>query len=395
MKDDTKQNNGDAEEQLRSLNGIFLLFMLLAAIATIAYTILEAYGQPQWVASGLQHGAVASLWALASLAVGAFVGMLFGIPRMRQTNSTSQADNTADKPEMGDKRKYQPEINNNLIEVSDWLTKIIVGLGLVELRELPDKLKIAANPLAECLGGECGLALAVGVIIFFLSAGFLVGYINARTFLAVMFRRSDDALLSEVDKLKLDVAKTVVKQEAQQVTSDLRLQKIQTFGQQFHGISEQTTPPDPQLVQMAKEYGEIHDPQYRERVARKDQAATRMVHYIFEKKYPKNLLLSWAEANPIDGLIVAFASYVLAIPEPGDLGKLLQIAPKAEWLHVKFRVTLAIRQLCRSGFWDSKKELKEALTLLEAYHKHAAARTDQSLLAITEEAMDIIDPYLH
>lgn len=162
----------------------------------------------QLFAQSLMHIATVCLWALACLSVGAFVGLLFGIPRMRQMNagqqiSEGQGDGT------GKPAKFQPEVNNNLIEVSDWLTKIIVGLGLIELRGLPGRLKSIAQPLADCLGNDCGLAIAVSVLVFFTFAGFLAGYINTRTAIAIMFRRSDDALLDENIAERLAKAKEV------------------------------------------------------------------------------------------------------------------------------------------------------------------------------------------
>jgi tetratricopeptide (TPR) repeat protein len=162
--------------------------------------------------------AVGWLWALASLSSGAFVGLLFGIPRMRQPLSSKEkpTDLSAD---------YQPEINNNLIEVSDWLTKIIVGLGLIELSSLPSKLKSLAMPLATCLGGECALAMAIAIIIFFSVTGFLIGFIDSRTVLALLFRKSDDQLL----------AKDAIKQEVKQEVT-------QEVGEGVRGLAEAITP---------------------------------------------------------------------------------------------------------------------------------------------------------
>ena len=59
--------------------------------------------------------------AAAATAVGAFLGFLFGIPRTLQGNTTPGPDEIAD---------YRP--NTNLEQISDWLTKILVGVGLVK-----------------------------------------------------------------------------------------------------------------------------------------------------------------------------------------------------------------------------------------------------------------------
>src|SRR5689334_2047890 len=81
------------------------------------------------------RGAVACALILsgASLFVGVLLGFLFGIPKTLRRNP----DPTAGGPlAEGD---YQP--NTNLEEISDWLTKLIVGIGLVELRRIPELIE--------------------------------------------------------------------------------------------------------------------------------------------------------------------------------------------------------------------------------------------------------------
>ncbi len=178
-------------------NLVFLFFLVFGFICIRFFTLC-------W-----NQTATAWLWALAALALGIFVGLLFGIPRIRQpsTDKDKQTDSHSnDQPD-----NYQPEINNNLIEVADWLTKIIVGLGLVELSSLPSKLKVAALPLATCLGGDCAMAKAVSIIIFFSVSGFLIGYIDARTIIAVLFRNSDDLVLEKEKEWKQFVIKLTEK----------------------------------------------------------------------------------------------------------------------------------------------------------------------------------------
>lgn len=148
---DMRSGKGDSRPtDLLCLNGVFSVFILFGLVVAGVLAV----ARPQT--------AVALMWAIACLGVGAFCGLLFGIPRMRQKpQSGSEGDN---------EQRYQPEINNNLIEVSDWVTKIIVGLGLVELRSIPSKLKELANPLALALGSDGSAAIAAGLIVFFTSA---------------------------------------------------------------------------------------------------------------------------------------------------------------------------------------------------------------------------------
>jgi tetratricopeptide (TPR) repeat protein len=207
----------ERSKRFTCMNCTFLFFLGLGFIAICLY------------AQSWSHAATASLWALAALASGAFAGLLFGIQRVRQKKPTEDA-------EPGTPPGYQTEINNNLSEVSDWLTKIIVGIGLIELSSLPTKLHKAALPLATCLGGDCGLAVAVGIIIFFGVIGFLIGFIDYRTFLAILIRDSDDQLFSipeyvkgmthkatqEMTEIVEERAKKTA-QEAQQITENVAI----------------------------------------------------------------------------------------------------------------------------------------------------------------------------
>ncbi len=183
MKDKQKL---DRSKRFARMNYGFLFFLGLGFVAICGYTHC-------W-----QKAAVASLWALAAFVTGALVGLLFGVQRVRQP-----------RPDQSDSKKpSQTEINNNLVEVSDWLTKIIVGVGLVELSSWPEKLHRAAQPLANCLGGDCGLAAAVGILVFFSVIGFLIGFVDYRTFLAILIRESDDQVSSrDVEEIKESIAR--------------------------------------------------------------------------------------------------------------------------------------------------------------------------------------------
>jgi hypothetical protein len=80
------------------------------------------------------------LWALACFASGALTGFLFGIPRVLQKPigfETSRSESATGTPPA--LSSYELIINTNLDDVSDWLTKIIVGIGLVEIRKQPNR----------------------------------------------------------------------------------------------------------------------------------------------------------------------------------------------------------------------------------------------------------------
>ncbi len=154
---------------------------------------------------GLRTSAVGPvlLWALASVAAGGAVGFLFGIPRAAAAlrpagDAAPAADATAGRPR---RLLAAPDAglraNTNLEEVSDWLTKIIVGLGLVHLQDLRDIVAATAANAAAALApvpGAGDVSLATALIVGCTIEGFFLGYIYTRLFLQVAFARSDTDL---------------------------------------------------------------------------------------------------------------------------------------------------------------------------------------------------------
>jgi hypothetical protein len=112
--------------------------------------------------------------AAASTLAGGIVGFLFGIPLTNQKNGQNS----------GDSGNGTLKANTGLEQVSDWLTKIIVGVGLVQLGHALPALGRLAKSLKDPLGGTAsspafGLALAI----YFAVLGFLFGYLWSREIL--------------------------------------------------------------------------------------------------------------------------------------------------------------------------------------------------------------------
>ena len=128
------------------------------------------------------------LWALAYLFVGGLGGLIFGIPKSVPV--------TANRGNVDDKPKFQD--NNNLMEISDWLTKIIVGAGLVQMKDIPGYIiKIAYRMglgmrKSNQANIEAATMLSASIIIYFTILGFIIGYLVSRGILLDMFEGSDD-----------------------------------------------------------------------------------------------------------------------------------------------------------------------------------------------------------
>ncbi len=143
-------------------------------------------------------GGVAYLLAGACLLIGALAGFLFGIPRANSPGEDDSInDRAAEVPNNDAKRQGRYRPNTNLEQISDWLTKILVGVGLTQIRQLPSALDSAAAYIGTALGTSGGKALSVGILVYFPTAGFLFGFLWTRLFLGAALARADlDAVLA-------------------------------------------------------------------------------------------------------------------------------------------------------------------------------------------------------
>jgi|SRR5271170_3601530 len=101
------------------------------------------------------------LWSCACLMLGGMVGFLFGAPA---TDGNSQ-----------------------LHQVADWLTKIVVGLGLTQLTRIPPMLRDWADYVANGTQSDptkkISSTFALAIIMYFTVVGFMAGYLLMKVFL--------------------------------------------------------------------------------------------------------------------------------------------------------------------------------------------------------------------
>ena len=153
--------------------------------------------------AGFGTGAVV---AGGGIAIGAFFGLLFGVPRLleqtRDTKTTGVPTQTS---------SYQA--NTNFTEISDWLTKIIVGVSLIQLGPIRDQLVALVNALAPGFGTSAAAApFVAGLLATASVTGFLAGYLLARIYLPRVFNEAD--VISRVARESRRVAVEAVKQGA-------------------------------------------------------------------------------------------------------------------------------------------------------------------------------------
>jgi hypothetical protein len=144
----------------------------------------------------LKATAVGSLIAGAASAVGVLTGFLFGIPRTLQREGARPGPAPTSSSNFG--------VNTNLEQISDWLTKIIVGVGLVQLTTLPGHLMSMGDYLADAFGTpEPVPASVVNLILaYFAIFSFLLGYLWTRIYLAPEFSKVEREALEKPEYLE-------------------------------------------------------------------------------------------------------------------------------------------------------------------------------------------------
>lgn len=123
--------------------------------------------------------------AAAALSVGAFFGLIFGVPRSIAAGQNAQSN--VPVPAIG--------ANTNLERISDWLTTLIVGATLTQLGTIKDGAGRLFNGLAPAVGSQAGAAAFAGsVVIYFAVVGFLIGWLYARLRLGLAMSAADALL---------------------------------------------------------------------------------------------------------------------------------------------------------------------------------------------------------
>jgi hypothetical protein len=146
---------------------LFQAARLLVGIGALVAAIFAAASADS-VVEGLSIGAMAVAVAFAAGVLGALLGFLFGIPRTLQRQTAND-----------DATHYVA--NTNLEQISDWLTKIIVGVTLIQIGHTRQALGDLADALHAPLGdrsasGGFGLALSI----FSATSAFLLAYLWTR-----------------------------------------------------------------------------------------------------------------------------------------------------------------------------------------------------------------------
>jgi hypothetical protein len=245
----TDQHGRDLEATFKLLTHLMKVLVTLTAIWAIAAGFLQTARFIKYIPRGFPGREAVGFWAdradwigpllavpvyalkafgvimllgLAAAMVGGFLGFLFALPRMlpgttsaaptvpgpeapaptgqAATAAASAAGSAASSgqlPAAGAAAAFRSgrgwQSSTNLTEISDWLTKIIVGVGLVEAKRIYDQLSQLSRGLGTMLfDGAVGSLLVIpAVIVTSALLGFLYWYLFTQLLVAGLFARSD------------------------------------------------------------------------------------------------------------------------------------------------------------------------------------------------------------
>lgn len=142
----------------------------LGPTAAIFYAALAPEGS---IADGLAWTA----YMAATASIAAIAGLIFGVPRMRADYQPAESE------------RYLA--NSNLEQISDWLTKVLVGAALVQIAVVPSALGDAGRWLGKGLTVSNADAYSCVAVLYGAGVGFGGAYLWARLRLRVLLEATD------------------------------------------------------------------------------------------------------------------------------------------------------------------------------------------------------------
>lgn len=176
------------EDRLQNKDAVVILAKsVLVAIVGVYVALAAAHAcfPMNYSATGL-----VATWALAGLSLGGGIGFLFGHPRIESNGENG-----------GAKARLKVQSSTSLDQINDWLTKAILGVGLVEAKQILKFGYLLATDVGHGLSGHTvspadpvGYALASAILVMFPLIGFVTSYLVTRTFVALALCRAEVAL---------------------------------------------------------------------------------------------------------------------------------------------------------------------------------------------------------
>jgi len=364
--------------EFADLRRVTIFFGFAVAVA-LALTTWYAAVFNSWKFGGVV------LWAWAMFAGGGGIGFLFGIPKVLQRERSPaapqgqpQAGAGGGAPAgSGDAARalaYQQRVNTNLEEISDWLTKIIVGVSLIQLNSVPDYLRRIGDLIgASIIAPTPHRGFGVSLVIFYATAGFVYGYLATRLYLQGALARAERGI-------EEDSARAEAELGAQLGQADKQVKEaLQKDGPAAAAVGDEapTGQIDDRLRALANEYLNVSIADYGGRVSKKNDLAADMGAYVIKQRVSRDRLAD--ETN--EGLLLALVAAVQGAPEQADTARLIRAAHRVTRLHVQYRFILAFARLLDAGFVS--EEQKSAIrNILNEWERRADDSLRQAIMGL-------------
>ncbi|MDQ1275902.1 MAG: hypothetical protein QG610_1477 [Euryarchaeota archaeon] len=229
----------------------FSIFLLTLAVVVDKNITIPGFN---FDLKGLYPLGIFSLISLASLLCGLLVGFIFGLPRVISENTSFYSNMYGD--------------NSNLDQISDWLLKILIGVGLAQLGKLKGALVLFAGSVNGALnstGSEMASSNMAGsgmvgvlLLIIFSVGGFLFGYLCTRHYAPILFMEG----ISKQHNIEgsMDKDKEDIKKNTQEVVSENRkiIESIQNNQDNFCKWMEKITKQMNLFEENQKRFNKLH-----------------------------------------------------------------------------------------------------------------------------------------
>lgn len=202
-------------------------WLVLALLLELLFIFSYAYQFPAW-AEKSSVASVAALLAAAAAAVGVGIGFLFGLPHALSEKELG----TGAASSVGQESAtiaFTP--NTNLDQISDWLTKVLVGVGLTQIGSLREGWASLSSFAASALGaGPRAEVLAAAILAYSAVAGFLFGFLWARLIVIGQMTKTDQSIRITVASLWQSVTRSekLAKEEREQGMRDTEALRLVT-----------------------------------------------------------------------------------------------------------------------------------------------------------------------
>jgi hypothetical protein len=177
------QGDGTMSGNVRRGGASRRMLIVTLVVGSFGTVFLALYA---WTERSLSVFVVDSLVSLGAGALGFAAGFLFGLPRTPLVISDGQEDDsqktTLASQGLTAGRAFGP--SNNLEQISDWLTKLLIGAGLVQLGAVGRGLNSMIGTIAASSAGQSSghlftsARVVIGsIIVYYGVLGFIVAYV--------------------------------------------------------------------------------------------------------------------------------------------------------------------------------------------------------------------------